>query len=325
MTHTARAKKGKGKPMDEQAAAFLRQYLDLSSRHQAKADLDIRGGRSTGRIHSLRTFEHYSAALGRAGEWARERHGLRHLSAMTSAQAQEYLEHRATEKVSQHQLDADRNVLEYLTGKGSLGRVEALVESKLTSRFYTPVQVEMVQRCQSPENALATRIAYEGGLRAHELLTLRRIDEDRPSAHRTWRPERFEGRFGGAGVRYVVTGKGGLKREIMISRETAARLEELRLESPRTVADRGIRYQQVYDLSGGNRWAVSFSAASERALRWSRGAHGLRHSYAQERMRQLTGLRGLVGKPGLDWQDAKEVVSQEMGHFRADIVNTYLR
>jgi integrase len=316
-------RRGKGKPMPEQARAILRQYLDLSSRHAAKLDLTLQGSRSTGRIHSLRTFEKYVACLSQAGKWAKEQHGLRHLSALTPEHAQAYLEHRAAAQIGQKQLDADRNALEFVTGKGSLTRVSALIQRPLGSRIYTPVQVERVQRCQSEENALATRLAYEAGLRAHELLTLRRTDEDRPSGHRHWRSERFQGRDG---LRYVVTGKGGLKREVLLSRETAARLEERRLEVPREVMDRGIRYVQVYAISGGNRWAVSFSAASERALGWSRGAHGLRHSYAQERMRELQGLRELSGKPaGLEYREAKEVVSQELGHFRGEIVETYLR
>jgi site-specific recombinase XerD len=317
-------RRGKGKPMEEQAAALLRQYLDLSSRHAAKLELSIRGGGSTGRIHGLRTFEKYTASLRHAGEWAREKHGLRHLSELTPEQAQGFLEHRATEKIGQRHLDIERKVLEFVTGQGTLQRVESQVaKPKLTSRFYTPLQVEMVQRAQTESNALATRIAHEAGLRAHELLTLRRADEDQASWHRQWRPERFQGR---EGVRYIVTGKGGLKREVLLSKETAERLEERRLGAPREVVDRGIRYRQVYELGGGNRWAVSFSAASERALGWSRGAHGLRHSYAQERLRELQGLRDAEGKPaGLYYREAKKVVSQELGHFREDIVNTYLR
>jgi integrase len=311
----SRSKKGKGRPMDEQAAAILRQHLDLSSRHAAKLDLAIQGSRSTGRIHSLRTFDKYASCLELAGEWAKAHHGLRHLSALTPEQAQEYLEHRTAEGIGQKQLDADRNALEFITGKGRLERVAALTQSKLSGRAYTPAQVDMVQRCQSELNALSTRIAYEAGLRAHELLTLRRTGEERPSGHRTWRPERFDGR---EGVRYVVTGKGGLKREVLLSRETAERLEARRLAAPREILDRGVRYLQVYDISGGNRWAVSFSAASERALGWSTGAHGLRHSYAQERMRELA-------YPRMEYYRAREVVSQEMGHFRGEIVETYLR
>ncbi len=306
---------GKGRPMDEQAAAILRQHIDLSSRHAAKAGLGIAGTRSTGRIHSLATLKKYSSNLKLAGEWAKGRHGLRHLAQMTAGQAQEYLEHRAAIGISQKQLDADRHAMEFVTGAGSLGRVAAITQPKLVSRFYAPVQVDFIQQSQGEANALSTRIAYEAGLRAHELLTLRRAGEEQKSPHRTWRPERFAGR---EGVRYVVTGKGGLRREVLLSHETSERLEALRLDAPREVVDRGIRYSQAYDISGGNRWSASFSAASERALGWSTGAHGLRHSYAQERMAELAGN-------GFDYYPARDILSQELGHFRGEIVETYLR
>jgi hypothetical protein len=44
----------------------------------------------------------------------------------------------------------------------------------------------------------------------------------------------------------------------------------------------------------------------------------LRHSYAQDRVMELQTLR-------LSQEAAKEVVSQELGHFRPEITDTYLR
>ncbi|MGH8490682.1 MAG: hypothetical protein ACREXS_17910 [Gammaproteobacteria bacterium] len=55
-----------------------------------------------------------------------------------------------------------------------------------------------------------------------------------------------------------------------------------------------------------------------RALGWSTGAHGLRHAYAQERMCELQAH-------GKSYNLARELVSQELGHFRGDIVEVYLR
>lgn len=310
-----KVRRGKGKPMGEQAAGLLRQHLDLSSRHAAKAEAGVRGTQGTGRIHSIRTLDKHVSCLKLAGDWAREKHGLRHLSALTAAQAQEYLEHRAADGVGQKQLDADRNALEFVTGKGSLARVASLAKAAPKGRAYTPWQAVAVMRAQDAQNALATRIAHEAGLRGHELLTLRRAGEARPSKHRSWRPERFAGR---EGVRYVVTGKGGLRREVLLSKEAAELLEARRLGEPRTVADRGVNYEQAYDINGGNRWSSSFTAASLRALGWSAGAHGLRHAYAQERMGELLGL-------GFHYREARDILSQELGHFRGDIVETYLR
>ena len=115
-----------------------------------------------------------------------------------------------------------------------------------------------------------------------------------------------------------MTGKGGLRREVLIPREIAIQLEARRLDTVRVVTDRGISYRQYYDIGGGNAWSKSFSEASSRILGWSHGAHGLRHSYAQERMRELLAL----GKP---YYSARVIVSQELGHFRGDIVEVYLR
>jgi hypothetical protein len=127
---------------------------------------------------------------------------------------------------------------------------------------------------------------------------------------------RFTGRADA--VRYTVVGKGGLIREIAIPRPLAIQLEARRLPAPILVTDRQVYYTQYYELGGGKGWSASFLAASLRELEWSTGAHGLRHSYAQERVAELQHC-------GIDYPEALEVVSQEMGHFRSDITEVYLR
>ncbi len=306
---------GKGKPMAVQAQAILKRHLSLSSRHDAKLVSGITGSRSTGKIHSLASFQKYTAALKQAGEWAKRYAGLRYLRALTRELAQQYLADRAALGISQKQLDTDRNALEFIAGRNTLVRETTVVSNEPISRAYTGPQVRLVAAHQSIKNAIATEIAWRAGLRAHEILTLQRVGEAQASAHRRWSDERFLGRQGGL---YVVTGKGGLRRQVMIPRELATRLEERRLETVRTVSDRGIIYHQYYNVGGGNAWSKSFGDASMRALGWSNGAHGLRHSYAQERMRELQ-------TQGKAYYPARELVSQELGHFRGDIVEVYLR
>ena len=113
-------------------------------------------------------------------------------------------------------------------------------------------------------------------------------------------------------------GKGGLVREVLLSKDMAQALEAKRLEEPRTIGDRKISYRIQYDLGGGNAWSHSFSSVSKNTLGWSTGGHGVRHTYVQERMRELQGSGYLYGI-------AKLVVSQELGHFRPDVINAYLR
>lgn len=98
----------------------------------------------------------------------------------------------------------------------------------------------------------------------------------------------------------------------------AERLEQTRLAIPKAIKDRNVNHLQRYQIGGGHQWSRSFHAASNRALGWSRGAHGVRHSYAQQRMTELQ-------NQGLTRLDALEIVSQEMGHFRPEITLTYLR
>ncbi len=107
-------------------------------------------------------------------------------------------------------------------------------------------------------------------------------------------------------------------REVCLPHELAERLEDARLDEPKTVTDRGIEYQTRYNIGGGNAWSASFTRASGRELGYSTGAHGLRHGYAQERVDELMGR-------GETYQDALGIVSQEMGHFRPDITEVYLR
>jgi len=300
--------------MHVQAERMLGEHLALSSRHEAKEALGVAGAQSTGEIHSLRTFEKYSNALAQAGQWARDEYGIRYLDELTPEMGQEYLAERAADGIGQKQLDADRNAMEFVTGKDSLERVKAEVVPDPSGRAYTADQIERVAEAQGDRNALATRIAHAAGLRAHELHTLRPATDGTPSGHRKWSPERFAGR---EGERYLVTGKGGLVREVLVPSSLARELEQRRI-APERVTDRGVFYTRQYDIGGGNAWSKSFSDASKRDLGWSTGAHGLRHAYAQERVAELQAR-------GISYGEARTVLSQELGHFRQDVVEAYLR
>lgn len=106
-------------------------------------------------------------------------------------------------------------------------------------------------------------------------------------------------------------------RHVLIPNDLVEQLEQRRFNSSVTVKDRKINYLQRYDIGAGKRWSDSFSKASKRTLFFSTGAHGLRHSYAQERMRELMDI-------GFKRPLALEIVSQEMGHFRPEITEVYL-
>ena len=268
--------------------------------------------RNDGRIHSLGTARGYGQALKGFADYLRE-HRLGDLPGATDQEARQYLAERS-HQVGQKTLDLDRQAIQMHLGL-RLEVVRSDRESALSTRGYTPAQVERIASAQSETNGLATRLAYHAGLRAHELLTLRPAGERSASGHRQWSADRFAGR---EGVRYTVVGKGGLVREVLLTRELAAAVEARRLEEPRLVVDRGVQYVQCYTIGGGRSWSQSFSSASRRELGFSNGGHGLRHSYVQERMDELQ-------RRGMAYEQARATVAQEVGHFAGETTEAYMR
>lgn len=267
-------------------------------------------------IKSVGTVRNYEQALAKFGTWLASQ-GL-HIKDIGKDEALSYLEQRA-EAVGQKTLDLDRQAIQTaLMHTGAIEERLAVIKSEhqqvLEARAYTSEQVSMIADRQREKHALATEIAHAAGLRAHELITLAPATE-RPADERPALESKFEGRDG---VLYTVEGKGGLCREVMLPKDLADRLEARRFDEPKQVTDRGVHYEQRYDIGAGKQFTDSFSKASDRALDWSTGAHGLRHSYAQQRMDELQKL-------GYDRETALETVSQEMGHFRPDITEVYLR
>jgi len=276
-----------------------------------------------GVVPSLGTVRDYEEALTHVATWCKEeRMSLRDI---TVEQALAYLDLRS-EEVGQKTLDMDRQAIQImfqhvthqLEPRERLPVIKSDHPQILKSRAYTPDQATAVASAQYQLNALSTRIAHAAGLRAHELLTLLPLSQRAPSP----RPA-LQTKFLGMEntVAYTVHGKGGLIREVRIPLDLSIELQK-HYSPPDThppYIDRGIHYPYSYALSGGSRWSSSFSHASKRALGWSHGAHGLRHSYAQRRMIELQ------VNHRLDRDLALETVSQEMGHFRPSITETYLR
>jgi integrase len=288
------------------------------SRAETKDDL--------GKQSSIGTSRSYEQSLRELARHLNE-NKAGNLNSVSESQVRQWLENRAAVN-DQPTLDRDRQAgqawLSYKLGKTvQLDRSE-FQSTKLQdktplreqSRIYTEDQISRIQARQSEKNALATQIAKEAGLRAKELLTIARFDE-RPPSDRNWSDLRFITREGKT-VTYTVIGKGGLVREIQISEQTAKRLEEYRRDHPVTITDRKAHYESYYKIGGGNSWSTSFTQASHKELGWSCGAHSLRHMYVHK---TLEGLQKL----GYNYEEAKSIVSQEVGHFSPKTTDNYLR
>ncbi len=248
--------------------------------------------------------------------------GVKKLKFLTPEMAQNYLNQCGERGLSQGYLSTIQIALERVVfikdPQQRLERVEAKPKSGSTlediDRAYTNEQLHLILPELPPQGQFSVLLAFNAGLRAEELLTLQRTDEASPSKHRDWSDKRFTGKE--PGIKYIVTGKNGLKREVMIEKELAGILETARLETPKLIHDRNQPFMINYDLLGGKRFSAAFSEASIKALGWSLGAHGLRFSYAQRRIDEE-----LLHVP---YQEAKLLVSQELGHFRENITDRYI-
>lgn len=289
---------------------------------------DLRAQGMVNPVVSIRTETAYREALTGVQKWISDTHraGLapegfpRSLNNLTRAAAEQYLVERQEAGYGQKTIDRDRQALEFaIQEKLAVVKSEQGPKGELAqaSRAYSDIQKEVIASLQSDRNSLMTQISFAAGLRAHEAFTLRPAILEKNFNQRDWSIHRFKGKEDG--VLYVVTGKGGLDRLVSIHRDLAAQLEDRRFETPQTVRDREVVYQGVrYDIGGGSAWSRSFSAASQKAFGWSTGAHGLRHSYAQNRMAELSSL-------GLSYKQCLGAVANEVGHFAIRTTETYLR
>lgn len=225
-----------------------------------------------------------------------------------------FLEEKA-ESSMQKTIDHYRCALS-LVFKKKLRHVKSEITSNSTSRNYYLSEILIIIKNLSEKNAFSILLCYFVGLRAHELVTLRRIDEGQKATRRTWSSDRF------IGIEsynlYLVKGKGGLVREVAVPNQLVTLIERRRLADPVTVQDRGVNYQAFYDLATGKALSQAFSRASKKELNWSTGLHGTRHSYAQNRLFKLTNMC-------IEYELAMKIVSEELGHFRPCITLCYLR
>ncbi|HQR76401.1 MAG TPA: hypothetical protein PLR35_08240 [Burkholderiaceae bacterium] len=217
-------------------------------------------------------------------------------------------------RVGEGQLRSDRWALQILTGR-RLPLFAPVRPQKLKPKAYTAEQIAAVAAHQTPLYAYSTWLAAAIGLRGMELITIGPLDQQPRDPRPT---PRYLHAYMAPGVLYSVTGKGGLVRTVLVPWPFVAHLEARRRPFPVIVRHEGKNLTSYYDIPGGRRWAASFTEACRRTFEKSAGAHGLRHTYTQSRIDVLLGH-------DVPERDAKKAVSVEIGHFRVDVVEIYLR
>lgn len=239
----------------------------------------------------------------------------KHLKNANPDDASFYLNERAG-KVRQKTLELDRQAINMHLGfDQKLNYVLSNCETVAKDRAYSKPQLDFLISRAKPDLALSIELAPNAGLRSMELMTIAPADQ-LPTSTRIWHPGRFDGRMNDSS--FVVHGKGGLRREIRLSSVLAERMNERRRPAPEQLSHRGAHLTSFFDLVAGHSFSDRFSDLSFKELGFSHGAHGLRHTFGQNRFLELMFL-------GHDAEEALQILAQEMGHFSVTNTLTYLR
>jgi integrase len=289
--------------IDRKAQAIVR---DLT-RYTKKSKQD----RKKFPIRSVGTRHAVLSALRMLGRWL-EANRLGSLSAVPRGAHQLYQFVRAESGVSASQLKKDRMAIAFAYGE-SLERVTAKPATKRPPREISLEQLNEVASHQSSRNASSSQVAYAGGLRPSELLTIAR-PEEQPPAVRQWNKYMHFGQTDL--IAYTTIGKGGLARLFYLPKAKSDVLETYRRDEPTRVRERGRDLLSYYSIPGGDAWASSFRKACIRAYGESPGGHAPRHGYVARRKIEL-------GRLGLSKADIELAISSELGHFREEIVPRY--
>jgi len=320
------------------------------TKHDRRAERAINGltafgtsshlNKGDGKIRCFNTANQYEGIYRRFSEWMEKEGISTPLNKATQEHVERYLEVRRHEikdtNLANHRTALQihlRNIHPKIHAKEpiELARFKSTVgEPKSAPRA---LNREQVKRCISGARTIQQKVAiaatYEGGLRTKELITLCPLHE-RPVTHREedWLPaatsvskETLPERFSGGRehwVRYSVIGKGKLPREVRLSPTTAKMVESLRFEKSIGRKDRGIGYEQRYDLAAGQALSESFREICIKANGFTPGVHGLRHSFAQERLQELMA-------DGRTESEAKAILTQETGHWSESNLKYYMR
>lgn len=265
-------------------------------------------------IKSLRTESHYKGSVGIYMHW-RKFMGLSMRDSYLESESIEFLEEMA-ETLEQKQLDSCRQALQKVF-KQHLSSIKSLRDTILVPRAYRLSEVLEITNVQGDRNALGTALCFSAGLRDHEIFSLCPAEDLARSDRGNWSADLFDG-IDDPRI-YTVVGKGGLRRHVAVPRDLSILVEQRRLPQLGCSRDRGIDHRNsMYDIGAGQAFSQSFGEASVKVLGFSTGSHGLRHSYAQRRIRTLRCL-------GYPINRALKILSEELGHFRVSVTWAYLR
>jgi integrase len=247
---------------------------------------------------------------------ARENSGEKSIDNLTAEHAHAYLEDKIKDGLTRGTLDkycAGLQKLETALNKHFVEKgwnkeadfnlkdikedIKNIDPKELTSRAFQNPQ-EVINNLQNETFKLAATLQLQSGMRIHEVNHLREKNLQ------GFKKDPVTGQEKGF---LSVQGKGGKIREVMVSKETYSKLEKAiqNNENKRFEFNKDTynRHLKEAGIKAGDRQETS---------------HALRHNFAQNRVSECC-------QNGKSFGEAKQIVSIQLGHNRAEITEIYLR
>lgn len=288
-----------------------------ASKHEAKEQARSSGAKTwheVGKkmwIYSYGTADTYKDIWHEFARFAKAGMGLKDLEKTTADHVKNFLSHkieggilRSTYRKIASAMEKYEVALNMYSQKNSRGReygfgfaikeASKIARNKLkridTPRAYDNPKI-LIDSLANDTHCLVASIQHEGGARISEAALIKK--------------QQLRGIKDGKGTINLNFTKGGKERQINLNSETYQRLEKHIEKNGELSVDK-------------NLYRHDLRRATERSGQDYKGSHGFRWSYAQERMDYLQ-------KNAHTFEQALTIVSNEMGHNRADITNHYLR
>lgn len=338
---------GRGIDIEHQCTKLFKEHCDSigDSRREAKDQAIASGVRGfteqaqkTG-IHSFGTSNRYVSVWKELAKFAKEEKGVRDLADISNRTVKEFLHHKMKEdcnvyssyrtvvsavnkmnaalnriegveknwtnvtdkmrEFGRHKLPTEKDIEKDLKDKGlAIGR--GFIDAK-----------EVVNNFDStkPDLAFTAQVQYETGCRISEIAVikenqLRGIGVDPYTAQEK-------------GVVNVV-GKGGKEREVYLDPQTYRKLEEKIENSDKKVIDKETKEEIKVIKVARTTYTNEVRDAAARAGQPYTGTHDFRHSWVQDRIKELV-------TEGYSKSEARVATSDEIGHVREYITETYLK
>lgn len=264
---------------------------------------------------SIKTRSRYSEGVKHLSKFLAESYNKQNLNNIENKHLEAYVEQMQDADYSTSYVTTNMSAIRffvdqikdssYIKSNKELGVISRSKEERIgDNKAWTREQVREMQNIAHSKGfervSDMIQLGYKQGLRVHEVTRL-----DRNDLKRALREDQL-----------TVKGKGGLVRKVPL------RGQEVRQTIQKLIDRTDVRQSKVFVREGEKTHEVIKQAqnfiANNRPVGENISFHGLRHTYSQERYQELRA-------EDKDHYQSRLELSHELGHFRVEITDIYLK